>query len=201
VIPRLRDAVPRLSCAGATDVLTSRACAPPSWGARPQPGSDRSPRTVNHSEKEYAYLANDGHLATTNTAEGYFANLKRQLNGTHHHTSKKHLGRYLEEHDHNYNNRDMTDTERTEAAIGNIEGARVKLYKGTDGKGDSLFDHKANEPPVYYKGEVPEAAPAAPPKRKSKRRAKSGGACVGCGAAPCVCKAGRCVHGEAEGTE
>jgi len=47
----------------------------------------RRPRGGNHGR---VACYPDGHLATTNTAEGYFANLKRQLHGTHHHTSKKH---------------------------------------------------------------------------------------------------------------
>ena len=48
-------------------------------------------RTVNHSADEYVRLDPEGVVVTTNTAEGLFANLKRQLIGTHHHTSQKHL--------------------------------------------------------------------------------------------------------------
>jgi transposase-like protein len=102
--------------------------------------------TVNHRQEEYVRTDMDGHLATTNTAEGLFANLKRQITGTHHHTSKKHLPRYLEEFDYKYNNRQVSDGERTSKAIGGIEGKRLKLYKSTSGIGDSLFDGKAGEP-------------------------------------------------------
>lgn len=102
--------------------------------------------TVNHKAKEYVREDWDGHLATTNTAEGYFANLKRQIHGTHHHTSKKHLPKYLEEHDYKYNSRTKTDAERTTSAIGNIEGRRLYLYKPANGAGESLFDGKAGEP-------------------------------------------------------
>ena len=101
--------------------------------------------TVNHKSKEYVREDWDGHLATTNTAEGYFANLKRQIDGTHHHTSKKHLQKYLEEHDFKYNSRGQLDGERTMAAIGNIEGRRLHLYKPASGNGESLFDGKAGE--------------------------------------------------------
>ncbi len=101
--------------------------------------------TVNHKAKEYVREDWDGHLATTNTAEGYFANLKRQITGTHHHTSKKHLPKYLEEHDYKYNTRGKTDAERTEAAIGNIEGRRLHLHKPASGDGASLFDGKKGE--------------------------------------------------------
>jgi hypothetical protein len=68
----------------------------------------------------------------------YFANLKRKIVGTHHSTSKKHLPRYLEENDFNYNNRGVSDVERAEAAIGQMEGRSVRLYKPRHGGGDSL---------------------------------------------------------------
>lgn len=94
---------------------------------------------VHHKSEDYAHVAEDGHLVHTNTAEGLFANLKRQITGTHHHTSKKHLPRYLEEFDYKYNTRDASDGSRTVAAIRRMEGKRVTLYK-TKGGGDSLFD-------------------------------------------------------------
>ncbi|MGA7743861.1 MAG: transposase, partial [Polyangia bacterium] len=75
----------------------------------------------------------------------FTANLKRQIQGTHHSTSKKHLPRYLEEYDYKYNTRDMSDTERTEAAIANMEGRRVTLYKRAYGTGDALIGHKSSE--------------------------------------------------------
>jgi len=109
--------------------------------------------TVNHKREDYAHVAPDGHLATTNTAEGLFANLKRQIVGTHHHTSHKHLPRYLEEYDHKYNTREMSDVERTEAAIGQAEGRRLPLYKPASGKGESLFRQKAGEPAPLVVGE------------------------------------------------
>jgi hypothetical protein len=105
-------------------------------------------RTVNHKKKEYVRVDADGVLVTTNTVEGYFANLKRQIVGTHHHTSKRHLPRYLAEHDFKYNNRQASDVERTEKAIGNIEGKRLYLYKPAHGRGKSLFDRKVDEPVV-----------------------------------------------------
>lgn len=102
--------------------------------------------SVNHKREEYVRLDPDGHLVTTNTAEGYFANLKRQIVGTHHHTSQKHLPKYLKEHDFKYNTREGTDTERTEAAIKNIEGKRLRLFKPVHGKGQSLFSRREGEP-------------------------------------------------------
>lgn len=102
--------------------------------------------TVNHSKEEYVRQDVDGYLVSTNTAEGLFANLKRQIIGTHHSTSKKHLPRYLEEYDYKYNTRDVSDTERTATAMMQMEGKRVRLFKSPTGDGDALFDRKADEP-------------------------------------------------------
>jgi hypothetical protein len=100
---------------------------------------------VNHSKRIYSTKAPDGHVVTTNTAEGLFANLKRQIQGTHHHTSERHLPKYLKEYDFKYNTRADCDAERTEAAIKNMEGQRLTLYKSTSG-GPSLFDRLPGEP-------------------------------------------------------
>jgi transposase-like protein len=108
-------------------------------------------RSVNHSADEYVRIDPDGKLVTTNTAEGLFANLRRQLDGTHHHTSQKHLPKYLEEYDFKYNNRELSDVERTEAAIENGEGLHLRLYKPAAGSGPSLFDRKVGEPRPDYK--------------------------------------------------
>jgi transposase-like protein len=108
--------------------------------------SFKSHETVTHAKREYVRTEPlTGRVVTTNTAEGVFANLKRQITGTHHSTSKKHLPRYLEEYDYKYNTRDQSDTERTEAAIDNAEGKRVTLFKSATGTGDSLIDTKAGE--------------------------------------------------------
>ena len=47
--------------------------------------------TVNHAIKEYARKDKSGRLATINTAEGFFGNSKRSLDGTHHHVSGEHI--------------------------------------------------------------------------------------------------------------
>ena len=102
--------------------------------------------TVNHKREDYAHVAEDGHHVHTNTVEGMFGNLKRQITGVHHSVSKKHLPKYLEEHDYKYNTRDQTDAERTESAIKNMEGKRVTLFKSKTGKGEALFDRAADQP-------------------------------------------------------
>jgi len=80
-----------------------------------------SHEVVKHSEGEYA--RGDAH---TNTAEGYFANLKRGINGSYHHVSHKHLHRYLSEFDFRWNARDASDSARTVAALKQSEGKRLK---------------------------------------------------------------------------
>ncbi len=88
--------------------------------------------TVNHAAEEYARRdAETGRLATTNTAEGFFGNSKRSLDGTHHHVSRKHLPLYLAELDHKYNTRKITDGARTAAGIKLVEGKRL-TYRWPD---------------------------------------------------------------------
>jgi hypothetical protein len=83
---------------------------------------------VNHSIEEYARTAEDGERVTTNTAEGFFGNSKRSIDGTHHSISRKHTGLYFAELDHKYNTRKMTDGERTVVAIRRMEGKRLMLH-------------------------------------------------------------------------
>jgi transposase-like protein len=85
--------------------------------------------TVNHNQEEYVRHDNSGRLATTNTAEGFFGNSKRSLDGTHHHVSRKYLPFYLAELDFKYNTRKMTDGARTANCIPKIVGKRLMLRK------------------------------------------------------------------------
>src|SRR6266849_7625340 len=82
-----------------------------------------SHESVNHSANEY--VRGEAH---TQTVEGYFSLLKRGINGTFHHVSRKHLGRYLHEFDFRYNARKISDGERTERAIRGAEGRRL-MYR------------------------------------------------------------------------
>lgn len=79
--------------------------------------------TVHH--KRYEYVRGD---VTTNTIEGFFAGLRRQINGTHHSVSKKHLHRYVSEIEYKYNTRHIDDGERTQLAIKGADGKRL-TYK------------------------------------------------------------------------
>lgn len=81
-------------------------------------------RHVDHSNHEY--VRREGEVVvTTNHAEGYFSQLKRSLDGTHHHVSTEHLARYLAEFDYRYSTRKMTDTERFADVFGKVDGKRL----------------------------------------------------------------------------
>ncbi len=89
-----------------------------------------SHETVKHAASEYAR----GDV-TTNTVEGYFSIVKRGLNGIYHSVSKKHLHRYLAEYEFRYNRREMTDGERTVAAIQAADGKRLKYQEPKSNSG------------------------------------------------------------------
>ncbi|OGT85221.1 MAG: hypothetical protein A3H91_06080 [Gammaproteobacteria bacterium RIFCSPLOWO2_02_FULL_61_13] len=63
-----------------------------------------------------------------NTAESFFALLKRGLHGIYHAVSKKHLHRYLAHAEFLYNNRELEDGDRVIAAIRAADGKRL-MYK------------------------------------------------------------------------
>jgi transposase-like protein len=81
---------------------------------------------VNHSADEYVRYEN-GVCITTNAIEGYFATLKRGINGVYHHVGKQHLHRYLSEFDFRYNSRKEKDGDRTLMALKSTGGKRLML--------------------------------------------------------------------------
>jgi hypothetical protein len=83
---------------------------------------------VTHSKKEYARREN-GRLITSNTVEGYFSLLKRGIYGTYHHVGIPYLQQYLNEFDFRYNNRKVTDMERSGSALKACEGKRLTLKR------------------------------------------------------------------------
>lgn len=87
---------------------------------------------VNHLADEYVRY-DEGVCVTTNTVEGYFATLKRGINGVYHHVGRKHLHRYLSEFDFRYNARKDTDGQRALDALKGFEGKRL-TYKGSYGQ-------------------------------------------------------------------
>ena len=86
-----------------------------------------SHETVEHGKGEY--VRGKAHI---NTAEGYFSQLKRSIDGTHHHVSAFHLHRYLNEFDYRYNTRKITDSERTQQAIQQTTGKRLMYQQPTE---------------------------------------------------------------------
>ncbi|MCA1709015.1 MAG: IS1595 family transposase, partial [Actinobacteria bacterium] len=80
---------------------------------------------VDHSH--YEYVRGD---VSTNQAEGFFSQLKRSLDGTHHHVSKVHLHRYLAEFDFRYSTRKMNDTVRMHRLVSQAAGRRLS-YSAT----------------------------------------------------------------------
>lgn len=78
---------------------------------------------VNHSAGEYTR----GNIST-NLAEGYFSQLKRSIDGTHHWVSREHLQRYLTQMDWMYSYCRETDSQRMRRLISNMTGRRL-TYK------------------------------------------------------------------------
>lgn len=85
---------------------------------------------MNHRNNEYVGKIETPHAkVTTNAAEGFFSQLKRSIDGTHHHVSSQHLDRYLAEFDYKYNARKMKDSERMGLAVRKAAGKRLMYEK------------------------------------------------------------------------
>lgn len=79
--------------------------------------------TVNHSK--YEFVRGD---VSTNEAEAFFALFKRGITGSFHSVSKEHLHRYCAEFSYRWNERKVTDAERTVKAI-TLSNAGRLMYK------------------------------------------------------------------------
>jgi len=78
---------------------------------------------VDHSAGEY--VRGD---VSTNQAENFFSQLKRSIDGTHHHVSREHLDRYLSEFAFRHSTRKSSDTERM-AMVGQQVGGKRLTYR------------------------------------------------------------------------
>lgn len=90
-------------------------------------------RTVNHSKGEYVSRDGKAHI---NTAESFFALLKRGVYGNFHAVSERHLQRYVDEAAFKFNNRSslgVEDADRARNAIKGAEGKRL-TYRQPDGQ-------------------------------------------------------------------
>lgn len=119
---------------------------------------------VNHGDDEY--VRGDSH---TNTIEGAFANVKRQINGTHHSISEQHSQRYLDEHSFRYNHRDESDAQKFVRAVRGAGGKRLRLFKPRRGGASSLWRRRVDGPPTDTSKSSRAAA------RGMSRRAKRAG--------------------------
>lgn len=88
---------------------------------------------VDHHKDEYVRYTGPDSFVSTNAAEGYFSQLKRSLDGTHHHVSKRHLDRYLAEFDYRYSTRNLSDSARTKRLFGQVGGRRL-TYRPLTGR-------------------------------------------------------------------
>ena len=84
-----------------------------------------SHQSVNHAQGEYVRYTKSGKV-TTNNVEGYFSQLARSIDGTHHAVSREHLERYLAEFDFRYSTRKISDADRLAMLVGRIGGKRLE---------------------------------------------------------------------------
>jgi transposase-like protein len=81
--------------------------------------------SVNHSIGEYVRAG----FWHSNSAESFFALLKRGVYGSFHSVSEAHLSRYLAEFDFRHNHRKVSDTERAEALLRGTKDKRLMYHQ------------------------------------------------------------------------
>ena len=100
-----------------------------SAGAYVKIGSDFVEHSwVNHKAGEY--VRGD---VSTNQAENFFSQLKRSIDGTHHHVSVEHLDRYLSEFTFRHSTRKINDSDRMAMVGRQVGGKRLTYRKPTCG--------------------------------------------------------------------
>jgi transposase-like protein len=90
--------------------------------------------SVSHNRGEYA--KGPGNSIHSNTAEAFNGLFKRSIQGSWHHISREHIGRYLDEQCFRWSNRKVNDGERTLTALGRVGGVRLyyRTPEGSEGK-------------------------------------------------------------------
>lgn len=128
VVPDVTGATLRKVIAEQVDMANStlHTDAAPSYRQLGQEFEDH--QWVDHSSYEYVRGA-----VSTNPAEGFFSQLKRSLDGTHHHVSREHLHRYLAEFDFRFSTRELSDPQRLMRMVGQAAGRRLSYEPLTDG--------------------------------------------------------------------
>lgn len=95
------------------------------WTAYKGAGAEfESHNTTDHAKGEYV---RDGWIHS-NSAESYFAILKRGVYGNFHSISEAHMHRYLKEFDFRYTTRKLSDVERAELLLKGAQGKRL-MYR------------------------------------------------------------------------
>ncbi|MBS1669151.1 MAG: IS1595 family transposase, partial [Bacteroidetes bacterium] len=84
-------------------------------------GEKYNHKRVNHRSNEY--VRREDIPVHTNSIEGYWSILKRQIDGIHHSVSPKHLQRYCNENAFRFNNKELLQDERFAAALANCNGS------------------------------------------------------------------------------
>ena len=84
-------------------------------------GIDRLHETVRHSVAEYVRGK-----AHTNGMESFWSMLKRGYEGTYHHMSEKHLGRYVNEFSGRHNTRPLDTADQMASMVRGMEGKRLR---------------------------------------------------------------------------
>ncbi len=125
VLPTVTGGTLKEAITSEVDVANSTLHTDEHSGYRKLGAEFKAHETVRHSAWEY--VRGD---VSTNHAEGYFSQLKRSLDGTHHHVSREHLPRYLAEFDYRYSTRDLSDTERMRRVINQTQGRRLRYQGG-----------------------------------------------------------------------
>ena len=90
-------------------------------------------KSVNHSKDEYVGKSGE----TVNSAESFFAILKRGIMGSFHSVSEQHLQRYVTEFEFRWNHRialEIDDTMRAAAILKGAEGKRLTYRRIGEGK-------------------------------------------------------------------
>ena len=94
---------------------------------------DYEHRRVNHGDKEYVRY--EDIIVHTNSIEGFWNILKKQIDGIHHSVSAKHLQRYCNESAFRYNHRKVAQDERFADALANCNGSlKYKVLTAKENK-------------------------------------------------------------------
>lgn len=95
-------------------------------------------QVICHSSGQYARTNDAGMSVNTNTAESFFALLKRGHYGIFHSFSRKHTHRYCDEFGFRWNRRKVSDGERMVSAIKGAEGKRLFYRDSSSGTNKML---------------------------------------------------------------